>query len=213
MDDLLKVIKTIALETIQTTKPVTWVYGNVVETSPLKVSLETKLQLDSDFIEFGSIKTSNIENGDKLILLRQQGGQRFLCLDVSNVQIMTDLDIVSQPNKTYYIDKEKKIVQGTVEDYLKTVEQSVYLILQTERYDYIMYSHKYGIELKDLYGREENYVVPMLMLRVPEALLQDERIESVEDFSYTVNGGKFLINFTIKTKYGDLKMEGVEINV
>lgn len=131
----------------------------------------------------------------------------------SNVQIMTDLDIVSQPNKTYYIDKEKKIVQGTVEDYLKTVEQSVYLILQTERYDYIMYSHKYGIELKDLYGREENYVVPMLMLRVPDALLQDERIESVEDFSYTVNGGKFLINFTVKTKYGDLKMEGVEINV
>lgn len=131
----------------------------------------------------------------------------------SNVQIMTDLDIVSQPNKTYYIDKEKKIVQGTVEDYLKTVEQSVYLILQTERYDYIMYSHKYGIELKDLYGREENYVVPMLILRVPEALLQDERIESVEDFSYTVNGGKFLINFTVKTKYGDLKMEGVEINV
>ena len=131
----------------------------------------------------------------------------------SNVQIMTDLDIVSQPNKTYYIDKEKKIVQGTVEDYLKTVEQSVYLILQTERYDYIMYSHKCGIELKDLYGREENYVVPMLMLRVPEALLQDERIESVEDFSYTVNGGKFLINFTVKTKYGDLKMEGVEINV
>lgn len=131
----------------------------------------------------------------------------------SNVQVMTDLDIVSQPDKTYYIDKEKKIVQGTVEDYLKTVEQSVYLILQTERYDYIMYSHKYGIELKDLYGREENYVVPMLMLRVPEALLQDERIESVEDFSYTVNGGKFLINFTVKTKYGDLKMEGVEINV
>lgn len=131
----------------------------------------------------------------------------------SNVQVMTDIDIVSQPNKTYYIDKEKKIVQGTVEDYLKTVEQSVYLILQTERYDYIMYSHKYGIELKDLYGREENYVVPMLMLRVPEALLQDERIESVEDFSYTVNGGKFLINFTVKTKYGDLKMEGVEINV
>ena len=131
----------------------------------------------------------------------------------SNVQVMRDLDIVSQPNKTYYIDKEKKIVQGTDEDYLKTVEQSVYLILQTERYDYIMYSHKYGIELKDLYGREENYVVPMLMLRVPEALLQDEWIESVEDFSYTVNGGKFLINFTVKTKYGDLKMEGVEINV
>ena len=62
----------------------------------------------------------------------------------SNVQVMTDLDIISQPDKTYYIDKEKKIIQGTVEDYLKAVEQSVYLILQTERYDYIMYSHKYG---------------------------------------------------------------------
>lgn len=131
----------------------------------------------------------------------------------SNVQVMTDLDIVNQPDKTYYIDKEKKVIRGTVEDYLKAVEQSVYLILQTERYDYIMYSHKYGIELKDLYGREENYVIPMLMLRVPEALLQDERIESVEDFSYVVNSGRFLISFTVKTKYGDLKMEGVEINV
>ena len=131
----------------------------------------------------------------------------------SNVQVITDLDIVSQPDKTYYIDKEKKIIQGTIEDYLKAIEQSVYLILQTERYDYIMYSHKYGVELKDLYGREENYVIPMLMQRIPEALLQDERIESVEDFSYTISGGKFLVGFVVKTKYGDLKMEGVEMNV
>lgn len=118
----------------------------------------------------------------------------------SNVQIMSDLELISQPNKTYYVDKDKKIIKGTVVDYLKAVEQSVYLILQTERYDYIMYSHKYGIELKDLYGREESYVIPMLMLRIPEALLQDERIESVEDFSYSINNGKFLVSFTVKTK-------------
>ena len=43
----------------------------------------------------------------------------------SNVQVMTDLDIISQPDKTYYKDKEKKIIKGTVEDYLKAVEQSV----------------------------------------------------------------------------------------
>ena len=131
----------------------------------------------------------------------------------SNVQIMSDLELRSQPNKTYYVDKDKKIIKGTVVDYLKAVEQSVYLILQTERYDYIMYSHKYGIELKDLYGREESYVIPMLMLRIPEALLQDERIESVEDFSYSINNGKFLVSFTVKTKYGDLKIKEVELNV
>lgn len=82
MDNLLKVIKNIALEAVQATKPVIWLYGTVTRTSPLEISLETKLKLDRDFIEFGSFKNANFGTGDKLILLRQQGGQRFLCLDV-----------------------------------------------------------------------------------------------------------------------------------
>lgn len=82
MDKLLNVLKTIALDAVENTKPTIWIYGNVTATNPLNVRVDTKLNIASDFIEFGSRDTSNIEIGDRLILLRQQGGQLFLCLDV-----------------------------------------------------------------------------------------------------------------------------------
>lgn len=131
----------------------------------------------------------------------------------NGIQVVSALDLKSQPDKTYYIDKEKHIVRGNIDDYLKAVEQSVYLALSTERYDYIMFSHNYGIELKDLYGKDKRYVIPMLMQRIPEALMQDDRISGITDFGCTVNGGKYLASFTVKTEYGDLKVKEAELNV
>ena len=38
----------------------------------------------------------------------------------------------------------------------------VFNILNTERYQYIIYSWNYGIELIDLYGQPVSYVIPEL---------------------------------------------------
>ena len=45
---------------------------------------------------------------------------------------------------------------------LVAVKQAVYKIIMTERYQYIMYSWNYGVELLDLFGEPVTYVCPEL---------------------------------------------------
>ncbi len=131
----------------------------------------------------------------------------------SGIQVISYFDSQEQPSKTYYLDRENKRIIGTVSDYLKAVEQAVYLILSTERYDYVMYSWNYGIELKDLYGQIKEYVIPNLINRISEALLQDDRIINVTDFKYRIDRSKYFISFTVVTEYGNIDLKEVEFNV
>lgn len=81
-NDLFTTIKEIALSAVESSKPCDWRYGYIKDTDPLTVSLSEKLEIDSDFIEFGNISPNTLELGDKLILLQKKGGQLFLVLDV-----------------------------------------------------------------------------------------------------------------------------------
>lgn len=122
-----------------------------------------------------------------------------------------DFTIVDQPSKTYKIDFDKKIINGYI-DGIEAVKQSIFKILNTERYKYVIYSWNYGIEIDDLFGEPVDYVCPELTRRITDALLQDTRILSVGDFNFeTKKRGKISVNFTVKTIYGDA--EGVEMVV
>ena len=131
----------------------------------------------------------------------------------SGIQVISWFDVEEQPSKTYYLDKKNKRIVGIVTDYLKAIEQAVYLILSTERYDYVMYSWNYGIELKDLYGQIKEYVIPNLINRIKEALLQDDRIMDVVDFNYKINKNVYSISFTVITEYGNIDISEVEFSV
>ena len=131
----------------------------------------------------------------------------FMLPAESGVQVISYFDVEKQPSRTYYLDKEKKRITGTLTDYLKAVEQAVYLILSTERYDYVMYSWNYGIELKDLYGQIKEYVIPNLINRITDALMQDDRIKSVTDFKYRIDKGRYFISFTVVSEYGNVGIE------
>lgn len=131
----------------------------------------------------------------------------------SGIQVISYFDLKEQPSKTYYIDRENKRITGTVTDYLKAVEQAVYLILSTERYDYVMYSWNYGVELKDLFGQIKEFVIPNLIRRIKEALLQDDRISDVTDFKYRIEKSRYFISFTVVTRYGDIGIKDVMFNV
>ena len=131
----------------------------------------------------------------------------------SGVQVISYFDVQEQPSKTYYLDRANKRIIGTVTDYLKAVEQAVYLILSTERYDYAMYSWDYGIELKDLFGQIKEVVIPNLINRITEALMQDDRIDEVNNFKYRIDKSKYFISFTVVTKYGNVELKEVEFDV
>lgn len=118
-----------------------------------------------------------------------------------------NLEIEEQPSKTYKLNYGNRTIRGYTDE-LEAVRQAAYKILMTERFRYIMYSGNYGIETVDLYGRETSYVCPELERRITEALTRDERIESVDDFSFdTSRRGIVRAFFTVHTVFGNFDAE------
>ena len=98
-------------------------------------------------------------------------------------------------------------------DGLEAVRQAIFRILNTERYQYVIYSGNYGMETLDLYGQPVTWVCPELERRITEALTVDSRITAVTDFEYETDTKKVLhASFTVHTVYGDLSAEK-EVNI
>ena len=90
------------------------------------------------------------------------------------------------------------------------MKQVVYKILNTERYEHIIYSWNYGVELRDLFGEPVNYVISEIERRIKEALLQDDRITKVNEFEFeVVRRGVVHTKFTVHTIFGDIQEEKV----
>jgi len=118
-----------------------------------------------------------------------------------------DFEIEEQPSKTHKMYLEQEVINGFT-DGLDAMKQTIYMILNTERYQYIIYSWNYGIELIDLFGEPITYVCPELERRITEALTQDERILSVDAFSFdTSKKGVVHVTFTAHTIFGEVDAE------
>ena len=120
-----------------------------------------------------------------------------------------DLEMETEPSVNYKMNIKQDIINGTVDE-LEAMKQVIYKILNTERYQYIIYSWNYGIELMDLFGMPVIYVIPELERRITEALIQDERIESVDDFEFDSSEKRIVkASFTVHTIFGDVQTEKV----
>ena len=125
----------------------------------------------------------------------------------------TEFKYESLPTKTYKIDFEKQKIVGYT-DNVEALKQAIILMLSIERYDFIVYSWNYGIELKNLHGKDTSYVMAELERVITEALLQDDRIKSVENFIFDRIKNKVSVTFTVNSIYGDIKIDnGVIFNV
>lgn len=90
-------------------------------------------------------------------------------------------------------------------DGIEAVKQSVFLILNTERYQCPIYSWDYGVELIDLIGKPLSYVSSEVQRRIMDALKYDNRITGVGDFEFEVTDKRNLyVTFTIHTIYGQI---------
>lgn len=113
----------------------------------------------------------------------------------------------STPNKNYKMDILKEEVYGYVDNF-SAMEQVIYKILNTQRYQYIIYSWNYGIELKDLFGKATAYVIAELERRIKEALTQDDRITNVTNFEFEViNKTTIYAKFTAITIFGGIDID------
>lgn len=111
---------------------------------------------------------------------------------------------VTQPTKTYRI-KDDRIV-GFI-DGIEALKQAIALILNTERYEYLIYSWNYGSELNGLIGTDKDIAESELKRRIKEALLQDDRIKNVDNFIFEYEKDSVLVKFTVFSIYGYFESE------
>lgn len=124
---------------------------------------------------------------------------------------LNDKDILqinesAEPSNTFFIDFEKGRISGFVDE-REAVKQAIMLILNTERYKFLIYSWNYGVELEELIGTHPDIVEDEAERLISEALLQDDRITAVYDFEFSRNRDTLLVNFKVDSIYGDIDIE------
>lgn len=117
-------------------------------------------------------------------------------------------EVTEQTSKTYYLNIEKNTISNFC-DGIEAMKQAIYCILNTERFEHLIYSWNYGIELKHLIGENTTFVIPELERVITEALMQDTRITEVTDFEFEVKENTILAKFTVITTIGEIKAEKV----
>lgn len=109
----------------------------------------------------------------------------------------------SQPSRTYRLDTDSGRIAGKV-DGIEAVRQFIIKALSTERFVYSIYSANFGQEItRGLTGGLEMEVERW----VREALLIDDRITAIEDFSIEISGDIGNASFTAVTIFGATTIE------
>ncbi|KEF40401.1 Protein of unknown function (DUF2634) [Schinkia azotoformans MEV2011] len=127
-----------------------------------------------------------------------------MVLPTEAITLFKDLTVVNAaelPTKTYKLDFEKGTCSGFI-DRKEAMEQAIYKALQTLWNEHLIYSSNYGFE--NMMGHEEIFVRAELPRRIKEALLQDERITAIENFTLDFIKDEVFVTFTAVTIYGDV---------
>lgn len=130
--------------------------------------------------------------------------------------MLPELNLINQldeqmPSYTYNINRNTNRISGYIDD-KDAIIQAIYLILQTERYESMIYNWYYGVEFDGLIGKNKDYVTSELQRVIREALTEDDRITEVSDFDITYTDDSALIVFLVQTNIGDITIEW-EVNI
>lgn len=128
--------------------------------------------------------------------------------NITNNILESNLEVAQQPTKTYYLDIEKNTITRSC-DGKEAMQQAIYCILNTERFEHLIYSFNFGVELNFLIGENPTYAIPELERVITEALLQDDRIEEVNNFDFEVNKNEITATFNVITTEGEIQVEKV----
>ena len=127
----------------------------------------------------------------------------------SNIDVELSLDESIETSRTYKMVGDR--IQGYT-DGLDALKQAIYKVLNTERYEYPIYSFNYGIELESLLGKDPIYVQIELKRRIRECLFRDDRITEVDNFRYEVDGDTIQCIFDVYSIFGNLTASR-EVNI
>lgn len=82
VNELVETIKKAAIDAVEATKPVRIYFGEVMDTDPLKINVEQKMILgENQLILTRAVFDEGLAAGSRVILIRIQGGQKFIVMD------------------------------------------------------------------------------------------------------------------------------------
>lgn len=87
MSDLIKVVKKIAVDAVQSEKPTSITLGQIDSLDTLKIKLNQNISIGTKFLKIGSVFKNLLDEdkvniGDTVIMINQEGGQVFFIMDV-----------------------------------------------------------------------------------------------------------------------------------
>lgn len=115
---------------------------------------------------------------------------------------------VIETSKTYKLDFDRGRILGLTNE-IGALKQAIRLILSTERYEYLIYSWNYGSELKGVISSDKSIGESEFKRRIKEALLQDDRITTIDNFIFNYNKDSILVEFTVFSVFGEFETETV----
>ena len=113
------------------------------------------------------------------------------------------------PTKTYKIDRANRRIIGMIDE-KEAVFQYIEKVLNTDKYAWEIYDWYYGNELLKLVSHSYDYICTRIPNIFREALLTDDRIVDVRDFTFTKTSiDSMEVSCVVDTVYGkiDYKQE------
>jgi len=124
-----------------------------------------------------------------------------------NIDISIDTEQQDiQTSRTYKIVNNRII---GITDGIESLNQAIYKIINTERFEYLIYSTNYGIEKQNMMSGNYTRELTETELRrnIKEALLEDERILDVKDFIFSFNNDSVNVEFTVDSVFGETRVK------
>lgn len=110
------------------------------------------------------------------------------------------------PAKTYKLDLVNHRIIGMIDE-KEAVIQFIQKVLSTDKYAFEIYDWYYGNELLNLVGHSYDYIITRIPNIFKEALLVDDRITNVRDFTFNKSIDSVVVGCYVDTVYGQIKYE------
>lgn len=125
----------------------------------------------------------------------------------TNGTIMNDnISFLIPQSKTYKLNLTEGKIDAYIEG-LEAIKQAVFKILETGRYQHVIYDFSYGSELSELIGRDSDYIEMELRRRIRDALTSDDRITDVTNFSFLHEDEHVTVRFKVISIEGSFESE------
>ncbi|CEP39556.1 phage-like element PBSX protein [[Clostridium] sordellii] len=123
--------------------------------------------------------------------------------------VVSNIENSVQSSKTYKLDSFNGRITRKIDE-LESIKQAVFKILQTERFENVIYDANYGVELAGFIGKPKDFVKNDIERTIKDALLADERILNIESFNIIDEvKDNFKIEFKINSIFGNIDFESV----